>query len=428
MAMPTRSRASKAAVGGRQIGRSGGRPAPRLPGWRSILYAAAMLLFWLAVTLFTGSSAMEVYSPSRAISLNPFNASAKAQLANDLVYISGDPEQVGTAAALSRAALDGNPTLPAAYRMIALENARGGKLAKPAILAATWLTRRDYIANLWLIEDAVKRGRMDEAMTEVDASLRTSRRSQALLFPILATAMAEPEMHPHFVSVFRRDPVWLPSFLGHYLSTQKLPAAPLAQVMLPIREELPASYRPLDRSLISLMVNQRDFAAARAYERAITGTATRDTRRIIHNGRFEAEGPYPPIDWHLFREASYGSDIEEREKGNRLIVVSDEEQPRMVARQLVELVPGPYRLSARGRIITGNLDAALDWRVDCAEKDGPRQLAALRIARGATGDPVDFTVPAVPCRNYWVSLNAAAGFGSESLQAEFQSVDLQPVR
>lgn len=426
--MPTRSRANNAAVGGRQIGRSGRRPTPRLPGSRSILYAAAMLLFWLVVTLFTGSSAMEVYSPSRAISLNPFNASAKAQLANDLVYISGDPKQVGAAAALSRAALGGNPSLPTAYRMIALDNARAGRPAKPAILAATWLTRRDYIANLWLIEDAVKRGRMDEAMTEVDASLRTSRRSQALLFPILATAIAEPEMHPHFVTVFRRDPTWLPGFLGHYLSTQKLPAAPLAQVMLPIREDLPASYRPLDQSLISLMVSQRDFAAARAYERAITGTATRDTRSIIHNGHFEGEGPYPPIDWHLLREASYGSDIEKSEKGNRLIIVSDEEQPRMMARQLVELTPGTYRLSAKGKILTGNLDAELNWRVSCAEEDGPGRLAELRLARGAAGDPVDFTVPATPCRNYWVNLSAAAGFGSSALRAEFESVDLQPVR
>lgn len=426
--MPTHSRANRRAAGGKQIGRTGGRPAPRLPGRGAIAYGAAMAALLAGVTLFTASSVMAVYSAPRALALNPFNASAKAQLANDLVYATGDARQTKAAAALSREALGGNPTLAGAYRMIALDDARSGKPAKPAILAATYLTRRDYIANLWLIEDAVKRGRMDEAMTDVDASLRTSRRSQALLFPILAKAMVEPEMRPHFSRVFRADPDWLASFLGYYVGTARGNAAALAQILLPIRKDLPENYRPLDRTLIGLMVGQQDFAAARAYERAITDPATRAKGAIIHNSRFEAEGPYPPLDWHLFREAAYGSDIEKTEKGNRLLVMSDQEKPNLVARQLVELVPGNYRFAAKGRMLTGNDDAELLWNVGCAEKDGPGALAELRFARRDAAETTDFAVPATPCRNYWVSLSARAGFGSAALQAEFQSVDLQPVR
>lgn len=426
--MPTRSRVNKAAVGGKQVGATGARRTPRLPSRGWLIYGAVMFIVWLLVTLFSASSVMAVYSPTRAVTLNPFNASAKAQIANDLVYATGDASETRAAATLSREALDGNPTLAGAYRMIALDNARSGKPVKPAILAATYLTRRDYIANLWLIEDAVKRNRIDQAMTSIDTTLRTSRRSQALLFPILSQALAEPEMKSQFVSIFRGAPDWLPNFLSYYITAQKK-AAPLAQVILPIRKDLPANYRDLDRTLISMMANQKDFSAARAYEREVSGAAARGDTRIIHNGDFAEEGRYPPIDWHLFREAAYGSDIEKGKKGNSLVVVSDEEPPRLVARQLVELSPGAsYRLSARGRLITGNDDASLIWSVDCAETDGPRGLAQVRFARGAVPTANDFIVPAGSCRNYWISLIAAGGYGTSSLQAEFQSVDLQPIR
>src|SRR5690606_8995512 len=106
MAMPTRSRANNAAAGGRTIGRTAARRAPpRLPSRGLMAYIVAMFALWLVVTLFTASSVMTVYSPPRALALNPFNASAKAQMANDIVYAAGDAGQTGAAAKLSREAL-----------------------------------------------------------------------------------------------------------------------------------------------------------------------------------------------------------------------------------------------------------------------------------------------------------------------------------
>jgi len=424
MAMPTRSRASKAAVGGRTIGRAGTRQGPRLPARGLLIYGAAMFLLWLLVTLFSASTVMAVYNPARAVSLNPFNASAKAQVANDLVYVTGDKRQIGAAAVLAREALDGNATIASAYRMIGLDNARRGKPVKPAIMAATYLTRRDHVANLWLIEDAVKRGRIDLAMTDVDASLRSSRRSQALLFPILGKAMLEPDMRPQFIRLFRANPDWLPSFLGYYIGSKQRAAA-LAEVILPIRKDLPPSYAELDRTLIGLMVGQHDFDAARNYARAIDSKADGDGQ-LMHNARFEEEGPFPPIDWQLARESAYGSDISKGAKGNRLVVVSDEERPNLVARQLVQLAPGTYRLSAKGRLVTSNDDASAVWTVACAEMGGPGILASMKFARGVAPSAADFTVGG-SCRNYWVSLTVGAGYGSTSFQAEFQQVLLQPV-
>ena len=427
MAMPTRSRGNKTAVGGRKIGSTAARQMSLLPRRDTLFYIAAVVLVWLLVTLFTASSVMASYNPAQALALNPFNASAKAQVANDLVYATGDARQTGAAAALSREALGGNATLAGAYRMIGLQNARTGKPVKPAIMAATYLTRRDYVANLWLIEDAVKRGRIDQAMTDVDASLRTSLRGRALLFPILGKAIAEPEMRSEFARLFRANPDWLPSFLSYYVTAREK-AAPLAQVILPIRKDLPANYDQLDRTLIGMMVVQHDFDAARAYERRIVGPAAKGATSIIHNSRFEEEGPFPPIDWHLIRESSFGSDIEKTAKGNRLVVLSEQEEAALVARQLIQLAPGSYRFAASGRILSSNDDAALRWKIDCAEKDGPRQLAELRFARDVAPEPATFAISSGSCRNFWVTLTAGAGFGSVPLQAAFESVDLQPIR
>lgn len=400
------------------------RRTPRLAA-RNIGLVATGMVAWLWVMAITLSAIALPYNPQWALKLNPFNDAARAVGASADVYGTGDAKRIASAARESRIALQGEPTLARAYRMIALDAQQRGASAAPAIAAATWLTRRDYVANLSLIEQAVKRGDYRTAMATVDASLRTSPKGQELLFPVLGKALAEPDMAPHFVRTFRANPSWLPSFLSFYIGTQQ-PAAPLARIMLPVRSALPASHLATDRGLVALMVAQQDFDAARAYVDAIDTGSGSGNRATIRNSRFRAEGKFPPIDWHLSREGAYGADIERIEGGNRLTVMSDEQNSRTVARQLIQLSPGTYTLTATGRIVEGNDEAEAIWRLSCAEKSGSGEFGKLRFVRDGKPDAVRFAVPAGGCRNFYLTLSVAAGFGSSALLAQFSQVDVEP--
>lgn len=421
-AMRPTSRQNSQRRGGKEIG-SVSRRKLTIPGRKTIAYIVGVALFGALVALFTASNIALVYSADMALRLNPANAAARADRAEALVYATGATTRIADAARESARALSGDPTLARAYRMIALNASKQNAPVRPAIEAATYLTKRDYIANLWVIEQAVKDNRLDAAMDSIDASLRTSVKSQALLFPIMVDAVAEPEMRIRFVRIFSRRPDWIDGFLGYYLTTQA-PVAPLSRIVADLGKETTPATQAAVPVLIGVMVKQKAFDDARIFEGRIAGRPAAEQARLVRHSNFERAGANPPFDWQLFREPAYASDIVSDGKLHRLDVISETQTARPVARQLIRLTPGSYQLRAVGKVTEGNDDAALTWTVQCAEAGRASPIAEQKFNRQLRGAAVNFTIPSGPCRNYWLTLTAMAGYGSEPLLANFASVDI----
>ena len=143
-----------------------------------------------------------------------------------------------------------------------------------------------------------------------------------------------------------------------------------------------------------------------------------DAGALIHDGRFTDGRSPPPFNWQL---AGSAIGLTERQKGGGLHVIFHGTQMGALARQLLVLAPGTYRLSAdvRARIADPR---ALSWTIECPGAAAP--IANLPVERsGALA--WRFTVPA-GCAAQWLSLAGRPGDIGGDSEVTIASIALAP--
>ncbi|HEX8553575.1 MAG TPA: hypothetical protein VF695_02605, partial [Sphingomonas sp.] len=163
------------------------------------------------------SLAVEDRNPARAHALFPGNGSATAQFARARF---SDRQEAGAnskAAKLARLALRQDPTTIQAVTTLGFQAQLRGELpqARRLFAYAQQLSRRDLQTQLWAIEEAIRRGDVPGALHQYDTALRTSKIAPEILFPILASAMAEPAVRQGLVATLARDPAWAALFIRY---------------------------------------------------------------------------------------------------------------------------------------------------------------------------------------------------------------------
>ena len=86
------------------------------------------------------------------------------------------------------------------------------------------LSRRDLSSELWLIEDAVRRGDVAEALRHYDIALRTQAGATDILYPVLARASVDPAIMPLLADRLLARPPWTDSFVVFLANATDQPA------------------------------------------------------------------------------------------------------------------------------------------------------------------------------------------------------------
>lgn len=86
-------------------------------------------------------------------------------------------------------------------------------------------SRRETGANIWAIEQAVNRGDIAGALYRYDLALRASNDVSQILFPILASALAEPAVRSALVNRLVGRPSWKDRFLEFAATKSNNPLA-----------------------------------------------------------------------------------------------------------------------------------------------------------------------------------------------------------
>lgn len=128
-------------------------------------------------------------------------------------------------AALASNALDGRP-----LRILALVAAHEGKTAKARQLMrdAAMLSPRDWQAQLWLLEDALRRRQAQDAAKYIDALLRAKPELMTAMLPQVMVLAVNPEAQKALLERLALDPPWRRHLLnglavGQYPINQILP-------------------------------------------------------------------------------------------------------------------------------------------------------------------------------------------------------------
>jgi hypothetical protein len=352
----------------------------------------------LAIAVFIPSSLAEwaaVDRPLLASRIAPWNATAAANAAASFKNPRNEQSR-----ALIRRALARDLTQISAIELRALDLAASGKSARARTLfsLSNQLSRRSLPTRLWLIQDAVDRGNVADALKNFDIALRTNTDAQPILFPILARATADPTLTAILAALLDQPSNWRQMFFEWTFANER-DARDVANVVARMKDKTFVTANGDDQRLIERLATARQFSQARslydAFQRSTAGGgAVADTHFRDPDARY-------PFGWGLVNNGSLGA---ERTLSGSSAALSYRAAPAnsgQVAAQLLTLAPGRYVLetltASRG---TGS---APYWSISCGKKAGA-ELVRLNqpMVAGSRAEAV-FTVPA-GCNGQWLTL------------------------
>ena len=366
---------------------------------RSIAGAGAALAAGLAGFLLSQSLILMRADPAGALARWPWNAGARAEQATALLTQGQDRGTAARVRALSLAALRHQPLSVTALRALGVAQAISGEdqAAGRTMAFTETLSRRDLPTELWLIEDRVARGDVTGALVHYDRALRTADTAPDLLLPVLVAASADLGVARPLARLVAKRPLWWRDYLTRLIQANPSSAA-TAMIVAGARLDRDDGD---ERALLSAAMTRLADAGRADLAARLTTVAG-----MLRNGGFEAQAGLAPFDWRLSEEGDLGAEVDTRPDGRGDALFLDARSGRggTVARQLLTLAPGRYRLTGSvGDVAAGEVPTVY---LACAG-EAPVIGRFRTRAASAAGAPfaIDFAVPA-GCRGQWLSIEA----------------------
>lgn len=387
-----------------------------------LLVCSAGLAF--AVVSVGIANIADASAPARALRYYPFHGEALANQSFNKLEAQ-TPEAIAQAEQLARRALDRDPTAVAAVRTLGyIEDVRGDhERAFRLLRQALALNRRDLLTHLWLIEHYVGQGDTAHALEHYDMALRTSAAAHPLLMPILIQASSEPGIRKPLARILATRPVWGPAFIREFIAKADPVDAAVDMERRLAEVGAPFSAQQDEDLAVRLVAEERFDLAARLLKR------DRDPATVI-DGRFEFQRPQSLFSWTLRSSYSLGSsgDASIMDKNDHVLAIfGSPDEGGEVARQLLILRHGRYRLSSAANGLTAVPQDQARWLLTCAGRNG-RDIAALNL-RGGSGSltsALEFDVPD-GCPAQWLTLVLKAP-ANAGIQAQVEKVEITPLR
>ena len=388
-----------------RLRQAGGRRL--LAGGLWALLAAVAGLFTIQVSL---AAALRDELPQFALGWVPYDGEARASLAGVLSGVGSSARARAVARNLAREAIVRTPLSVVALRSLALAAAaEGGSKERPSALMieAERLSRRDFPTEQWLIEQALRKGDVPQAMRHFDIAMRSSVDSRQFLFPMLANASADPRISTALEVRLRERPEWRFGFVNYMASYETNPTRGLAFAREFLNPAVPDE-RAVLVAYIARLASAGKFAEAwDLYQHFHFGTANTG----VQDGGFEARDGIAPFAWQLTQDADLEAYREPSPagKGQALALSANSGRGGVVARQLLKLAPGSYTFRATvGDVPTDSFERPQVAIACASETRSPDLLALSPPAAGEAARPVagSFSVPS-GCGFQWLSLSIA---------------------
>jgi len=269
------------------------------------------------------------------------------------------------------------------------------KIAELAFLAAEWRDPRSLPAHYFLAEQFLRARDAGRGLREVAALANLAPGGAGGAAPYLAAFARDRANWPTMRSLFRSNPEIEDAALVELARDGANTPALLA--LASPRQRQPDS-RWLD-VLLGTLVKSGAYSKARALWASASGIPP-GSEPLLFDPEFSKPRPLPPFNWTL---SSSTAGLAERQRGGRLHAIFYGQEDGPLARQLLVLAPGVYRISMR--LVSDPSEAkALNWTVTCVGAHNPLAGAPLEVvaARGLV-----LQVPA-GCPAQWIELSGVA--------------------
>lgn len=292
--------------------------------------------------------------------------------------------------------------------LAALDELRGDHdRARSLFKLSETVSRRNQLTELWLIEDAVARGNIVEAIAHYDRAMRVAIDLRPTLLPVLNNAASNPDVLKALVPVLRQRPLWWKDYL-QLLGTSGSDPQVMATVLYSVRPNIgQGDERVLLENVLRRMVAIKGDREAARVANALEGI--KDTTRSLRGGDFNSPGGVLPFAWWLRDEANiraYRDIVPNGTMGLR--VEASDDTTGGVAQQLVGLPAGDYILSG----VVGDVPADPVTRpaitVTCSDNRPITRFVLPPAPQNGAPFRFRFTIPGAKCATQWVNILTAS--------------------
>jgi hypothetical protein len=267
-------------------------------------------------------------------------------------------------------------------------------------------SRRNIVAELWLIEDAVERGDISEAIGHYDRAMRVSIDSRASLLPVLLSAASDPAIMKDLRAVLVQRPLWWEDYVQQLAANGEdttVMSISLDAVKPDLRD--PAE-RGLAENTLRRMVALKDERGAVVAANRLEGLP--GSIRSLRDGNFETADGVLPFAWWLRDEENVRTYRDTVPNGSvGLWIVTSGDTSGGAAQQLIGLSPGRYTLSGSAGDVPTNPLARPAITMSCGNGSLLTRFALPPSDEGGRGFRFQFDVPPTGCQTQWVTLLTA---------------------
>lgn len=388
---------------------------------RLALTAVVGLVGYIAVTFSLAQVLFRTY-PERAHSLAPYDGRITAFLSGALSDEKATPADRRRADELALLALRQDPTVVVALSTLGLNSEVRGDVtrARQLFAGAQKLSRRDLRTQLWMIEDAVRRGDISGALRQYDITLRVFPKVWEILFPVLAAASSEPQIRSALVRTLAASPPWAAFFVDYLAGNGPDPRAS-ARLLVALREAGGAVSDKAQASAVDQLIRAELFNEAWSYYATVNVGADRRRSRDPRFGR--AAQAASQLDWQPVEDSGLSAVIQ-----NGLFeFIAPASTGGPVLRQLQLLPEDTYSLTGHSSGIDQTATTRPYWTLTC--RSG-RELGRIPLPNsGEAGGTFSgtFTVGSgCPVQTLTLVAQASDAVGGSSGQID--RVQLAPVR
>ena len=233
------------------------------------------------------------------------------------------------------------PLSAAGLRLMAWSDAQDGREAEAMrrIGMIERITRRDAVAQLWLLEDAVRRDDVPGVLRRYDALMRTQADMRAPLLEKLSGGLASEPVRSGLADYVDAGSPWAPDLL-HFAGRQGTAGEAAALLMnVPALPDT-TRYRSAYAALVAALARENDFASLRRLYPRLPGSADSSLADPGLAGGGASQG-YAPFRWSLTDSAERAARLE----GDSLVVSAAPFSVGPAASRLVLPPPRPVALS-----------------------------------------------------------------------------------
>jgi len=341
-----------------------------------MLVLVALFLGW-TVTRSAFVQVLSRGSPSTALHLDPTNGTAlKAAYGQALAKGEMSTGQSHAWAGRARRSVESSPLSASMIRIIATDPTR--PRAYQLLGIAERVSRRDALMQLALVEAAVASGQVGQALRHYDRALSVYPDLRPTLFPVLASAIAEPAIRADLARIAYERRPWINSFLA-YAARQSASPSSVASLLEQIGSVPGASQDLREHAavLAGRFVGAEDYASAHQLALRSAGSDAAWIDRPSFAPATWAQ-PTRPLTWATAETEGVNAQLD---PDNAVMVSAGPGSAGMAMFRVLLPRPGRYQFSVTSEPpLDGTAPAGGRWTLFCLRGHGQTAVPLADIA------------------------------------------------